>query len=446
MNVAAILDRAQHHLRDAESIGSDGLVWTRSELLSWLQDGYRLLLARTRQARQFTILDVPPRFSFAYTFPWERQHLQGGSGRQWTYPSHGSQRQTTTLWETEQRAGLTPLAGFTTVTHLWELAYTSTQVDHHYRFALPEAHDQLLSVWHDHERLVPTTMRQLDRLDTAWYRVEGEPLRWTPGLDQVGTFEVYEIETEYQQSWEQRNGFYGVPRAPSGENTYTVSHQAGLSSWAYAYATDGEVADGLSGVGYRFTQTAVDGYQGTQAWELDMLNSETTLTGGSIIGTYPWEADHGATNVGSLPVGLLRSASSADRQYLAQPSWSAPLGTLRRIRSSEENLLVYHAVTPSPPDLEDTHTCTPEILPAPLHKYLTYYVLSFAFNRQGEGYNPNLALHWQQRFERGVRFLRKLGELAYRDVQFKRQPVGRRPGRIPQPQLPSDYPAVPWLR
>ena len=59
------LDKVQRILQDAALIRDDGLFWSRAELLDYFIDGYRHLLAETSSTREFTVLEVPPRFPWA---------------------------------------------------------------------------------------------------------------------------------------------------------------------------------------------------------------------------------------------------------------------------------------------------------------------------------------------------------------------------------------------
>ena len=84
----------------------------------------------------------------------------------------------------------------------------------------------------------------------------------------------------------------------------------------------------------------------------------------------------------------------------------------------------------------------PVLIPKQLQKYLRYYVYFKAFNRQGEGYNPNMAAFYEQRFGRGVAFLRALQILTRRASTMARDPktrADRRPRRV---QFPADFPQV----
>lgn len=440
-SVSTILNDVQRELQDAEVLGTDGMLWTRAELLNWLRDGYQRLLAQSQGQRRLRAFDMPPRTSFSYTYPWERQHLQGGTGRQVTYSTYDSRRQVTTLWEIESRAGLTPTEHYTSVTQLWELAHVD-DIDAPYRFHLPRHHEKVNALWWDHKRLNPVSVRELDALDTAWQRQDGEPFWWTMGTGETRSLEVYEVQTDYQQAYE--HGDWGVVRTASGDRTYT---QTTTANHAWAYTTSGEVGGAFlsGGAGLRITQDAVNGYQGTQLWEKEMLDGETTFTDGVTIGTAVWEAEFGATNVGVLPLGTTRAVSSPDRQYWSQDTWRPALGTVRAWNGSDGAMLVWETIIPILPDLVDAANSTPEMVPERLHKYLRYYVLFQAYDQQGEGYNPNQALHWQHRWLRGVRLMRRCIDVTWRDMRFRREPITRTRRMVPSPQLPSDYPRVPWL-
>ena len=68
--VGSDLDRCQRVLQDAATIGSDGLIWTRADLLLYYEDGYRTLLAETSAKRRFTTLDTPVvGFPFRFVLP-----------------------------------------------------------------------------------------------------------------------------------------------------------------------------------------------------------------------------------------------------------------------------------------------------------------------------------------------------------------------------------------
>ena len=115
---------------------------------------------------------------------------------------------------------------------------------------------------------------------------------------------------------------------------------------------------------------------------------------------------------------------------------------MRSITSSEGNLLVHQVVIPQRALAESE---TPAMIPPQLQKYLRYFVWWQCFDREGEGYEPHLAEHWRQRFARGIVVMRQLGRVLRLDEHFAREPASPFRRRVPRPQLPSEFPRVPWL-
>ena len=136
--------------------------------------------------------------------------------------------------------------------------------------------------------------------------------------------------------------------------------------------------------------------------------------------------------------GIPRRISSPDRQYLVT---SDRLGIPRTYHSSPLNLLVLEVIGPELPDLHEEDT--PTLIPAQMQKYLRYGTLAGMMMQQGEGQNVALASLCQQRFEQGIRFLRRLSWLSRKDQDMQRIPVGgeliQRPPRV---MLPSNYPRI----
>jgi hypothetical protein len=94
------------------------------------------------------------------------------------------------------------------------------------------------------------------------------------------------------------------------------------------------------------------------------------------------------------------------------------------------------------PDLDVQEDDTPALIPAPMQKYLRFFVLSRAFGRPGEGRNPILADHYDRRFQRGVKLLQRFGDVARKDRQFQREQGSgsvTRPARV---RLPAEFPSV----
>jgi hypothetical protein len=187
----------------------------------------------------------------------------------------------------------------------------------------------------------------------------------------------------------------------------------------------------LTGLGWRFTQDAVNDYHCTYAWEAEMHAGVTSdFTASDTIGTYSWEAQHGAASV-TFALGTVRAVESSERQYWPQQAWSPTLGVIRQWASSEGNVLAWHVLIPDAPLVE---TDLPVMVPGPLQKYLRYYTLARAFAREGEGYNTALAEHWLQRWARGPALLQRLGDSAHAARTWQRQPThpsGRSGARVP---------------
>jgi hypothetical protein len=433
--VASHLDYIQGRLHDG------GTIWTRAELLNWFNDGYRQLTFAAQHAKTFSAFALPPRHTFAQTYEWEARHTLGGTHRKFTYAHNASRMQATVNWEIESAHNLGATAAFENVTQLWELS-ASGKVNDHYRLFFPATHDRILAMWWNHRRLEPISTRELDHLDDAWWRVEGQPYFWLEGLGRERTAEIYEIETEYRQDYQFINSAQGAPRRFTGDRTYAVS---ATGVWDYAYTWDGEpqaqsVYASIIGTGYRFTQDVTLTYHVTQAWESQTLLGET-VTPGTVAVTSVWEPEFILLPEFRLGLGLVREIDSTLRQY-----WPVTIGqltgTLRLLVSSENAILMWHTVLPE----LLTETDTPVLLPRQLEKYLRYYTLLAAFNRQGEGIDLNLALHYQSRFGRGVQLLRRLGNITYRDEEFSREPVALISRQLPRPQLPSNYARAAWLR
>ena len=431
--VTAILDTCQGFLQDS------GVLWDRAELLTLLQDAYRLLLSQSQGVRRMVGLPLPPRHTMTYAYPWESLHVLRGTSRKATLTHRDGRRECTYRWETEQDAGLDPIASTPGVTQLWELAHTGETVEVHYTFALPQNHERVRGLWWDHRPLQAVTTRSLDAWGFAWFMQQGEPWQYTSGLGPLKTVEVYQIRTAYVQPYQQTD-LYGLLRHASGDRTYSATGDA--TPFSFAYTTPGEVADGWDGTGLRITTDTVTTYKALYSWEVERHAGATTFTVAGTVGTASWEAQHGATNVSALVTGLLRRATSPERQYWSQHTWEVPGGTIRAWQSSTACLLLWEVIVPDLPHLSEMGDSTPDMVPPRLHKYLGYYVLAMAFGRQGEGYQPLLAMHWEQRWRRGIRLLRRLGDVTYRDQQFQREPGRVRRNFPPTPQLPGNYPRL----
>ncbi len=369
------LDWIQLFLHDA------GELFSREELLNYYEDAYRQLLARAQATRQWRILDVPPRYTLTYTFDWERGFSFLGTSRPVGFIGPTGSVYTY-AWELEQAEGLPVTDGASVLcTQLWEYAYLpdGSSTDQSYTFAVPRAHERIARVYWDHRALAPKSMRELDRLEAFWWREQGEPWIWTRGTLGHRHFDLYQIVTTYQQGY----------------------------SLVYNEASN----------------TGGEGWEG--------LGIVRELSGDR---TYAHTSDDSA----GIPYGLLRGISSPERQYLAQPTWEAPLGTTREWHTSQAAVMLWEVVLGDYPRLDED--ATPTLLPAQLQKYLRCYVLMRAFGRQGEGQRLDLAAWFEQRWLRGVALMRRLGVVTRRDRGFQRQPQHVQGRAVPRPRLPSTFP------
>lgn len=443
--VSADLDLVQQKLHD------NGAIWSRTELLRWINSGYRELLSRSGAFSRLLPLDVPGRHSYAVTYPWETRHTSGGT---WWFPMlacYAGTRQATAQWEVEHLDGVTPSAALVGLTMQWERAHT-TETDRHFQFGLPSDHERVRRLeWAD-KVLLPASVREFDEVDDAWMRRVGDPTWWTVGVGTVRSVEVYEITTAYIQAYQLIDSTSGVPRQISGDRTYSTEVDSYNPSNTYAYATQGdkdglveEATAWLGGMGYRFTQEATDKTNGFYVftWEGLHLNgaADVVQTTGGVIGMFPWEAEQGASAI-TFAIGGVRAVASPDRQYVPMVSEAAPyalLGGIRDWRSSSDNLMALEVVVP-PTDLGETDA--PVLIPEPLQKYLRFYTLSRAFGREGEGYNPMLAQHYDQRFQRGVQLLKRFADSSHADRTYRRQGDVRDRSRPPVVRLPSTFERV----
>ena len=358
-----------------------GALFAREELLRWYQDGYRQLLGMAQSTRQWRILDVPPRYTITYTFAWEQYHTLQGTSRAIGYRGRGG-RVYTYLWEAEQAEGLPVTDGSSVCcTQLWEYAYLpedSPAPNQTYTFAVPRAQERLARVYWDHKALTPRAMRELDATEALWWRESGEPWIWTRGTQGVRHFDLYQIQTGYQQG-------------------YALSYNEATAT------------GGMPGV---------------------TLGIPREMSGDR---TYDWVSDDAAA-----PYGIIRDISSPDRQYLAQPTWQPPYGRALVWGSSAHVVMLWEVVLPDHQLLREEDT--PEMIPAPLQKYVRCYVLWQAFGHQGEGEKPELAAWFEQRWQRGVTMMRRLGIVTRRDRGYQRVPLNRQSRAVPRPRLPSDFP------
>jgi len=429
--MSSLIDKVLERLHD------DGTMFPRAEILGWLSEGYRRLTFNGKHVKTFTALDMPPRHANAITYDWERSTCNG-SWRKWTHTSENGEYECTYIWEAQILSGADPPeAEYTTVTHLWELAYAGAPVDTHYRFMLPKNDAHILQVWHDEERLTSATAKSLDSTEDKWWQIGGETYVWSQSLSDDTTFEVWEIDTAYHES------FYldretGAPRAwIEDDHTFTITSDS--VTWDYAYTFNGEATWStlpFDGMGWRFTDATDEETVYTYPWEADLTLEDPGEEAHSY--TYPWESE----SLTHLEIGIMRAASSQERQYFPSYQWNCQ-GVIRQASKSEDAILIYHRVV-APEQLREEDNL--DMLPPQMTKYLIYYALGVLLNRQGIGYDPALAGHYEIRAGRAVSVLRNLGKITRTDDAFVRG--GGQGGRRepPLPSLPSNYPRAPWLR
>src|SRR3990167_3789903 len=427
MSLSDILDQAQEFLHD------DGAVWPRAELLHWANDGYRQLLAQSHAVVRPFQLDVPGRTAWSSKQEWEDRHGQG-TWRLFAYNIRSVSIACTYQWEAQTLEGISPTASVDAFTHLWEIAYV-TAFDNHCRLVLSKQHERSLKVYHDDKRLIGTSTRELDTLTTDWWTQTGDPIFWFPsegGRD--GSYEIYELDTGYTQSYHQDQAEAGMPRLFSGDRTYGVDSQ--LDRWDYSYSGTPDAGMAV-GLGYRFTSRTDD--QTTEAvfsWELDELNdgTSTNTVQSDPVATHWWEDEN------YLAVGTIRSVSSPDRQYTAAPYANAKFSTLgigRDFKSSIDAITVWEIIVSATELNEDDGL---SLIPSRMGKYLKFYVLSRAFSRKGQGFRPDLAQHFTSLFQIGVGVLTRIGNPGFIDRNYARESVVPTAGyRPPMVQLPPEF-------
>jgi len=297
--VSEDLDKVQEKLHDS------AVLWSRTELLGWYNDGYRQFLAQSEAVRRILILDIPGRFSYTHMYDWEQRYLDGTFWRV-THPAFDLARQVAFLWEVEALDGLTPNASLDALTQQWERAY-SDETDRHFRFALPKYTERIKRIAWDDRLLSPVSVRELDDSQRNWMRSAGLPRWWTDGVGKNASIEVFQIRTDYNQAYELTDSEAGIPREISGDRTYAVSSEIDLNSYGYTTSGDSEAltiepkifapqsahTNGDDFVfspapTYRFTHPADFPGNGTQLWEV-ATGSETGIN----LGTFPWERAHG---------------------------------------------------------------------------------------------------------------------------------------------------------
>jgi hypothetical protein len=189
-----ILDTAQVYLHD------DGTLWPREELLGYLNNGYMRMLTETDAIRRLAAYDVPPRYRFAITYPWERQHADCDFYREWTLDCEvGTHYRVSYAWEGEHLVGATPRDSSNTVTQQWERIHGGV-VEKSDRYVYPDDILSTYRIWFNGIRIHPTSIRELDDYTARWDKTTGRPFWYSPGLGRQREFEVWPGVVAYTQT------------------------------------------------------------------------------------------------------------------------------------------------------------------------------------------------------------------------------------------------------
>jgi hypothetical protein len=146
------------------------------------------------------------------------------------------------------------------------------------------------------------------------------------------------------------------------------------------------------------------------------------------------ERTYGLISEADPPVGTIRAVDSGSYSYFQT---GTATGIARSWKSSTQNLMIIYTELPQAENMaEDTELD----IPTQLQKYMRYFALSAIFNHPGELYEPNLATHYEQRFQRGMRLFRRMGRILHQDESYRRDNEFRGSRRRGLPRLPSNYP------
>lgn len=216
MNMGDHIDYVQSRTQD------NGAVVSRAEILGWLVEGLRRLYAESDYNRVVDIATIPPRYSHAITYEWEREFVKG-SARKFTMSHASGERECLYHWEVDPNA-VSPAESLPAITHLWELEFEHP-THQHYRVALPKGAQEVKAVWFDHKRIYPMGVAQIDDLSDSWWQVSGEPVVFVTGLSRSTEFDIYEIQTTSAEVYQLEAHDSGMARSLTGSRTYEVASE-----------------------------------------------------------------------------------------------------------------------------------------------------------------------------------------------------------------------------
>jgi hypothetical protein len=356
---SVILDKAQKYLHDT------GTIWSREELLGYLNHGYMRLLAESDGLRRLAAYETPARSLVSITHPWERQYAHDFYRDAWTMRSMHSEVgevRCTYAWEVQHNDGGTVSSSENNSTQSWERTYCG-RLETNDRYTYPDDILSTFRIWYNGIRIHPTSVKELDNYTANWNRTTGRPFWYSPGLGRQRQFEIWPDTDTYTQSVDMQN--HGTPRSMSGSLSYTFP--------TGGYGT-------------------VRGLRGTRQYICE-----------------------DSVEPGDPPLGIPMSWTGSDNAILLDYSMHAP--------TLEE---------------EDS----PELLPQAFSKYLRYYVIARAYGRVGEGHNPDLAAHYEMKWQMGVKLLERISKLHSTVRTYQNQPMELRQFRPMRPRLPAEYPRI----
>jgi len=146
------LDLVQQQLHD------EGQLWSRDQLLRWMNDAYDDLLTQARCTTRLTQIPVPPRYGYTFCYEWEDAFTDQAPSRMMLWPALNNLMRCTYYWEAEFLEGVTPTNSRAGITQDWERSHIA-DADHHFVYALPHDTDLVRYVRWNHKRLFATAVR-----------------------------------------------------------------------------------------------------------------------------------------------------------------------------------------------------------------------------------------------------------------------------------------------